>query len=155
MYSLILTALDGSPSSEFAFNEAFMIASLAKASLLAISVVERAASPVDPGLPFAEVDTGRPGPQVVAHALERARNICATYDVPCIARAVDSCGDGVAATIVRVAAEQGADLIVAGTRGTHGLHRHWLGSVAEQLMRTAGCPVLLVRLPAGLCGSTG
>ncbi|WP_302074355.1 universal stress protein [Burkholderia glumae] len=67
--SLILVALDGSPGSDFAFNEAFALASLAKARLCALCVVERASRPVDPALPFAEQDTGRPGPQVVASSV--------------------------------------------------------------------------------------
>ncbi|WP_230674410.1 universal stress protein [Burkholderia glumae] len=148
--SLILVALDGSPGSDFAFNEAFALASLAKARLCALCVVERASRPVDPALPFAEQDTGRPGPQVVARALSRARQICATYEIPCTVQTVDSCGDGVAATVVRVAAEQDAGLIVMGTRGASGLRRYWLGSVAEQVMRIAPCPVLLARAPHGL-----
>jgi hypothetical protein len=43
-------------------------------------------------------------------------------------------------------AEQiGADLIVMGTHGRRGLRRLALGSDAEQVVRLAGIPVLLVR----------
>ena len=38
-----------------------------------------------------------------------------------------------------------ADLLVVGTHGRTGLKRAVLGSVAEQLVRTASCPVLVVR----------
>jgi nucleotide-binding universal stress UspA family protein len=38
-----------------------------------------------------------------------------------------------------------ADLIVMGTHGRRGLPRALLGSVAEKVVRTAGCPVLTVR----------
>lgn len=38
-----------------------------------------------------------------------------------------------------------AELIVMGTRGRQGITRALLGSVAESLVRTAPCPVLLVR----------
>jgi nucleotide-binding universal stress UspA family protein len=38
-----------------------------------------------------------------------------------------------------------ADLIVMGTRGRRGVSRMILGSVAESVVRTAPCPVLLVR----------
>jgi len=51
-----------------------------------------------------------------------------------------------AATILRVAREEGADLIVLGTQGRRGLGRLLLGSVAEQVVRQAPCPVLTTNL---------
>lgn len=53
-------------------------------------------------------------------------------------------GDSVPDEILRVAGEQGADLLVLGTRGRGGLERALLGSVAGSVARRAGCPVLLV-----------
>ena len=50
-----------------------------------------------------------------------------------------------AETIVRIAEEQGADLIVMGTHGRTGLPHALLGSVAEKVVRLAPCPVLTVR----------
>lgn len=50
-----------------------------------------------------------------------------------------------AATIVRVAQEHGVDLIVMGTHGRTGLQHVLLGSVAENVIRHATCPVLTVR----------
>jgi nucleotide-binding universal stress UspA family protein len=47
--------------------------------------------------------------------------------------------------IEEAATKLGADLIVMGTHGRQGLRRALLGSVAESLVRTAPCPVLLVR----------
>jgi nucleotide-binding universal stress UspA family protein len=47
--------------------------------------------------------------------------------------------------IEQAATKLGADLIVMGTHGRQGLRRALLGSVAESLVRTAPCPVLLVR----------
>lgn len=56
--------------------------------------------------------------------------------------------EGDAATeIVRVAEEIKSDLIVLGTHGRTGLSRLLLGSVAEQVLRRAPCPVLTVRTP--------
>ncbi len=49
------------------------------------------------------------------------------------------------AVIEAVARKLGADLIVMGTHGRRGLKRLLLGSVAESVIRTAPCPVLLVR----------
>ena len=50
-----------------------------------------------------------------------------------------------AETIVRIAHERGADLIVMGTNGRTGLSHVLLGSVAEKVVRLAPCPVLTVR----------
>ena len=53
-----------------------------------------------------------------------------------------------AETIVRVAQERDADLIVMGTHGRTGLQHVLLGSVTEKVVRSAPCPVLTVRYKA-------
>lgn len=53
-----------------------------------------------------------------------------------------------AAVILKMAQEIGADLIVMGTHGRTGLRRLLMGSVAEQVVRKAPCPVLTVRTPS-------
>ncbi|MEX0725430.1 MAG: universal stress protein [Planctomycetaceae bacterium] len=47
--------------------------------------------------------------------------------------------------IIRYAKERNIDLIVLGTHGRTGLTHVLLGSVAERVVRKAGCPVLTVR----------
>lgn len=47
--------------------------------------------------------------------------------------------------IVNNAAKLNADLVVLGTHGRTGLKRLLIGSVAEKVVRLAGCPVLVVR----------
>jgi nucleotide-binding universal stress UspA family protein len=49
--------------------------------------------------------------------------------------------------ILRVARETNCDLIVMGTHGRTGLGRLVMGSVAEQVVRKALCPVLTVKMP--------
>ncbi|MFQ5731538.1 MAG: universal stress protein [Planctomycetaceae bacterium] len=49
--------------------------------------------------------------------------------------------------IVRYAKENDIDLIVLGTHGRTGLSHVFLGSVAENVVRKAPCPVLTVRHP--------
>jgi nucleotide-binding universal stress UspA family protein len=51
----------------------------------------------------------------------------------------------VAPQIVSYATSQDIDLIVMGTHGRRGVAHLLLGSVAEHVVRTAGCPVLTVR----------
>lgn len=50
--------------------------------------------------------------------------------------------------IVALAREEDADLIVVATHGRGGIDRALLGSVADQVMRLASCPVLTVPEPA-------
>jgi len=52
-----------------------------------------------------------------------------------------------AQAIVDAAKQHGCDLIVTGTHGRHGMAHLLLGSVAERVVRTAACPVLVVRRP--------
>jgi nucleotide-binding universal stress UspA family protein len=52
-----------------------------------------------------------------------------------------------AAEILRVAQESKCDLIVMGAHGHTGLARLLMGSVAEEVMRWATCPVLIVKAP--------
>jgi nucleotide-binding universal stress UspA family protein len=49
---------------------------------------------------------------------------------------------GAAAELVRLARERGCDLVVMATHGRGGVPRLLLGSVADKVVRRAGCPVL-------------
>src|SRR5262245_9195473 len=53
-----------------------------------------------------------------------------------------------AAALLDYARDAAIDLIVAGTHGRSGFADLFMGSVAQQLVRTAHCPVLTVRQPA-------
>jgi nucleotide-binding universal stress UspA family protein len=50
-----------------------------------------------------------------------------------------------AQAIILAAAERGCDLIVMGSHGRTGWRRLLLGSVAEKVVRTARCPVLVAK----------
>jgi nucleotide-binding universal stress UspA family protein len=52
-----------------------------------------------------------------------------------------------ATQILRIAQETGCDLVVMGTHGRTGLDRLMMGSVAEEVVRRASCPVLTVKAP--------
>ena len=49
--------------------------------------------------------------------------------------------------VVDYATEQNAELIVISSNGRMGLTRFMLGSVAERVVRLAGCPVLVLKNP--------
>lgn len=84
-----------------------------------------------------------PDPDAV---IREAQEELARLDVPCpgvpVTRRVEE-GDPVS-VILSVVRETAADLIVMGTHGRTGLGRLLMGSVAEQVVRRATCPVLTV-----------
>ena len=49
--------------------------------------------------------------------------------------------------VLRVAREEKCDLVILATHGRTGLRRLLLGSVAEQVLRQAPCPVLTLAVP--------
>jgi nucleotide-binding universal stress UspA family protein len=51
-------------------------------------------------------------------------------------------------TILRVAQQTRCDMIVMATHGRRGVGRFLMGSVAEQVLRRAPCPVVTVKQPA-------
>ena len=50
-----------------------------------------------------------------------------------------------AETIVKIAENRNMDIIVMGTHGHGGFNKLFFGSVANQVIRTANCPVLTIR----------
>ena len=56
-------------------------------------------------------------------------------------------------TILRVAEDLNADLIVMGTHGRTGLTRLVMGSVAENVVRRAGCAVLTLKNPKAVAAA--
>lgn len=65
--------------------------------------------------------------------------------VACDAQLIDDLGPRLGELVARVAHEWKADLIVLGTHGRRGFNRLLLGSGAEQVIRLAPVPVMVVR----------
>lgn len=91
-----------------------------------------------------ELYYGVPEPDTAALEKMLANVRPASADVPVEHRLV--VGDP-AGEIVRVAEEEGVDLIVLGTHGRTGLSRLLMGSVAEAVVRRAACPVFTFKSP--------
>ena len=81
--------------------------------------------------------------EMEADAEERLDRVLLSRHVPAERRVLR---EGPATALLRVAEDADADLLVVGTRGRTGLSRVLLGSVAEAVVRSAGCSVLVVRL---------
>ena len=146
MYKQILVAVDGSRSGRRALEEAVKVAKATGAAVQALYVVRHPARLVDVSTGFAEEQARHSAENDAATAaLEEARLVFAQAQVPGSTRAADASGEEIAAVISRIAAEDGADLVVMGTRGLSGMKRILLGSVAESFLRMADRPVMLVR----------
>ena len=134
----IVHPTDFSANSQIAWEMACSLARDYKARLLLVHV--------EPPLPsFAELGAVPPEP-VDRRALERQlAQIRPTDSALAVTRTLLD-GDE-ASEINRFAEKVNADLIVMGTHGRTGLGRLLMGSVAEEVLRQAPCPVLTVKAP--------
>src|SRR5450756_2428960 len=145
MYQRILVPIDGSATSERALQEAIKLAA-GKAQLRLVYVVEEA-YPLD-AEGYAYIDYSalqeavrKTGERTLAQAAVKVRRSGITAETTLL----DVRGERVASVIDNEALNWKADLIVIGTHGRSGLSRMLLGSVAEDVVRGASVPVLLVR----------
>jgi nucleotide-binding universal stress UspA family protein len=146
MYKDILVAVDGSRSGRRALDEAVKIAKATGGRVQALCVVHHPGRLADVATGFAEEQARQSAHADAATlALEEAREVFAREGVEGSTRAADSSGEEIAAVIYRIAAEEGVELVVMGTRGLSGVKRLLLGSVAESFLRMADRPVMLVR----------
>lgn len=135
----ILLATDFSPSADQAWQVASQLARATGARLIVLHVIPPEIAGYEAvlqGLPVAEY----------RRQAERAMSRYQAADLPVEKRLVEG---PPAETILRVAADTGADCIVLGSHGHSALTRVLLGSIAEQVMRKAPGLVLVVKsLPA-------
>jgi nucleotide-binding universal stress UspA family protein len=152
MYKRILVPVDGSPTSIHALDEAIRLAKQANGTILLVHVLDR--------IIFAggETHTGdvfgllrEVGEQILQQMQEHAA--VAGMEVSTYLSEVQP------GRVCDVVAEQAkafdADLIVVGTHGRRGVSRLLVGSDAEQIVRMAPVPVLVVRGEASAAFRTG
>jgi nucleotide-binding universal stress UspA family protein len=147
-YRKILVAVDGSKASAKGLREALRLAKAERARLVLVHVVDEYPA-------FAALDgmmAGAPGADLVPalkeggkRVLAKAKKTADAAGVPATAVLREMLSGPAAYPLVREAKKQRADLIVMGTHGRRGVRRMVLGSDAEQVVRTATVPVLLVR----------
>ncbi|HZZ79706.1 MAG TPA: universal stress protein [Gemmataceae bacterium] len=133
----ILFATDFSPASKIAFDVAAALARDYNARLIALHVVE----PVQMG--FSEFNAYVGPDEDTGLAMESLK----AYKSPSPRVTIEHrLLEGAAATVItETAAETAADVIVMGTHGRTGFSRLMMGSVAEEVLRHAPCPVLTIR----------
>lgn len=139
----MLVPLDFSLTSLRALQVAVPLAKQSGARLLLLHVVEP--NPYATGMEGAVLV--RPDATVARDAKAQLPRIARRF-VPRSVRVASLVGRGRAAdVIVETAEEKSVDLIVLSTHGHTGLNRLLMGSTAEQVVRHAKCPVLVVRKP--------
>ena len=139
MFNRVIWATDGSEHADRALELATSQVSGNGGSLLALHsiqyVVAKGAAPV-------EVDDDETAAKIKRQVAElQSAGVKAEF------RVVESGAHGAAHAIAQVASEEGADLIVVGSRGHTPLSGVLLGSVAQRLASLAPCPVLVVPKP--------
>jgi nucleotide-binding universal stress UspA family protein len=139
----ILQPTDFSDASAAAFRLACSLARDHGSRIIAVHVVALPVAPAEVGWVVPEPEGYREELMVKLQSLRPT-----APEVPVAYRLAD--GDP-AAEIVRLAQETPCDLIVMGTHGRTGLARLVLGSVAEEVLRKAPCPVVTVKsVPPGV-----
>ena len=146
MYQRILVPVDGSSTAAQGLLHAVDIATLTggRIRLLHVFVEPFEAVGIDGAMcSAAEIHrlVREGGEILLAKAAAQVRDQGVVVDTR-----LESCDGGRVCDVVAKAAETwGADLIVIGTHGRRGVGRMLLGSDAEQILRIAPAPVLLVR----------
>lgn len=146
MYQRILVPVDGSSTSGKGLSEAIALAKLTGGRIHLLHVVREPFEAI--GIDGA-MCTGadihrlvREGAELVlAMATEQVKKAGIAVD----SELLDSFDGRVCDLVVRAVQSWSADLIVIGTHGRRGVGRMLLGSDAEQILRLAPIPVLLVR----------
>ncbi|MEI6293230.1 MAG: universal stress protein [Methanomicrobiales archaeon] len=139
IYQKIVIATDGSEKNLSAVIEGVMLARISGAKLYIVYVIDT--KPLTTGV-IEESYAGmydslrEEGEQ----ALEQAKDLAGDLGADTFLLTGKPANE-----ITRFVKEQGSDLLVIGTQGKSGLGKLLLGSVAESIIRTAPCSVLVVR----------
>ena len=139
----ILFATDFSPPSDYAFEFAAALAQDYKAKLLILHALEEP-KPFYGGVmtpPPPESATGQMR-QEIEMKLQKLRPASSAIAVEHLLVVGDA-----GPAITQMAETRKSDLIVMGTHGRTGFGRFMLGSVAEEVLRHAACPVLTLKAP--------
>ncbi|MFZ3139587.1 universal stress protein [Polaromonas sp.] len=147
MYQRILVPVDGSETSNKALVAALQMARESGGRVRLIHVVEELAY-----LTGYEQYGGYSGELITAmrengtKVINDAMAIAQAAGVAADSMLYDELGERLAEVVANAAREWKADLVVVGTHGRRGVGRMLLGSGAEQILRLAPVPVLVIRL---------
>jgi nucleotide-binding universal stress UspA family protein len=134
---------DGSETAKLAVRTAAEMAARTDARLHVVSAYEPLSGLRVKGGDAAGAEASAPAPDAGVRAvLDEALGSCRALGVECDVYARTG---NPAEAVLEVAEEQGADLIVVGSKGMTGTRRFLLGSVPDKVSHHAACSVLIVR----------
>jgi nucleotide-binding universal stress UspA family protein len=144
----VMVPLDGSPFAEQALPWAIAIARKTRARLR-LGMVHQSPSPPPldeaAGLLYARLELA-----LMKSQREYLRRIASRIRAEGPIQTATALLQGVPAPALgRYAGEIGVDLVIMTTHGRGGIQRAWLGSVADQLVRSLEIPMLLIRPTEG------
>jgi len=142
MYKRILVPVDGSPTSTRGLDEAISLARLTGAGIRLVHVLDQLAFTT--GLEAYSVDVFGILKDAGEKILQQMKARAAAAGVDATTYLSEPLAGRVCDVVVDQAKAFGADLIVLGTHGRRGMGRLFLGSDAEQILRSATVPVLLI-----------
>lgn len=141
----IVVGVDGSPSSNAALRWAVRQAGLTGSSVDAMIVWQYPAALAGFGMvpvSYDDISLGEIAAKTMADAISRAVDPHSDVTVR------DQVVEGYAPSVLLAAAE-GADLLVVGSRGHGELAEALLGSVSQHCVHHASCPVVVIRGTVG------
>ena len=143
----ILFPTDFSPCARFAAGNALSLAKKLNADLYILHASLMFES--DPNNPDKQLETGELKNEIMTdpepYVSRRIDDLLKTYDVEARTHKVQVRGFTEVSAIMEWAKENEPDLIVMGTHGRRGFKRWLLGSVAEEIIRAATCPVITIK----------
>ena len=149
MYRKILVPLDGSPIAARGLTEAIELGKLTGARLRLIHVIDELSFALSAG--YGLMYSGdivnvlrEAGAEILSQAQTRVR--ASGLEVDTVLN--DSFAGRVCDIVVAQVGVWGAEFIVLGTHGRRGVGRLFMGSDAENIVRSATIPVLLLRADA-------
>jgi nucleotide-binding universal stress UspA family protein len=142
MYKRILVPVDGSPTALRGLDEAIRLARQSGGTLHLVHALDQL---VFYGLDAYQADVYGALREGGKRLMEQMQARVRDAGVECTTYVSEVLPGRVSDVVVEQAKASGADLVVLGTHGRRGVGRMLIGSDAEQILRVAPTPVLLVR----------
>lgn len=139
----VFVAYDGSDGARRAVRDVLPLVRASAAELVLLHVL-------DPRLEGSHLRASRSAEALRSamadHDTEARDFVTGLYDGARVLVELQQRGEDPGEAIARIAGAEGADLVVVATRRAGGLAGFFLGSVTQQVIRQAPCPVMLVRV---------
>ncbi len=136
----ILCPIDFSPPSRNALRYANEFAKAMKAKITVMHVIQPQPIPTDVNVPYipTELELEQAAKEDIAHLIRETISAGVLVEQVMAFGLPSEC-------IVQQAKKDDVDIIILGTHGRSGLSRLLMGSTAENVIRHATCPILVVK----------